>query len=42
MHGKQFIATLKNEKKGINASVAYVIVDLNGIVMDSTSSITIL
>lgn len=38
LHGKQFVATLKSEKKGINASVAYILIDKNGIVLDVTSS----
>ena len=27
LHGKQFAATLKSEKKGINSSVAYLLID---------------
>eukprot|EP00347_Sterkiella_histriomuscorum_P005463 403356519 len=38
LHGKQFVATLKQEKKGINASVAYIVMDKNGVVLDVTSS----
>ena len=32
LHGKQFVATLKNEKKGMNTSVAFLIIDKNGII----------
>jgi branched-subunit amino acid aminotransferase/4-amino-4-deoxychorismate lyase len=38
LHGKQFAATLKSEKKGINTCVAYLIIDENGIILEASSS----
>lgn len=38
LHGKQFAATLKTEKKGINTSVAYLIIDQHGRVLEASSS----
>lgn len=38
LHGKQFAATLKQEKKGINTSVAYLIINEEGIIIEASSS----
>ena len=38
MHGKQFAATLKTEKKAISSSVAYLIIDSQGKVLEASSS----
>jgi PAS domain S-box-containing protein len=38
LHGKQFAATLKSEKKGINSSVAYLLIDEQGLILEASSS----
>lgn len=38
LHGKQFAATLKTEKKAISSSVAYLIIDSQGKVLEASSS----
>ncbi len=38
LHGKQFAATLKTEKKAITSSVAYLIIDSQGKILEASSS----
>jgi len=38
LHGKQFVATLKTEKKPISQSIAYLIVDPQGRILETSSS----